>query len=160
MAISSTNIRFLSSERAEILGEMVKLESRVDGKTWFNLVPLVHEEDLVSENPLVKVFSAKGPPIPKGTWVPAATRRGGLRPGSVGLEHPRGRYAVRQLAEMGITPPDGFETKQDHARRGLIFEVSADVGAAEILDFLIDAARALAEVPVGERWIGQLNEQT
>lgn len=160
MAIDSTNIRFLRTERAEVLDEMTKLESRADGKAWFNLVPFVSEDDIAAESPMAKVFGAKGPIIPKGTWVPATERRGRLRPGSVGLEHPRGRYAVRQLAEVGVELPDGFTTKQDHARRGLIFEIATDVGAAQILEFLIAAGTALAEVPVGERWIGQINEQS
>ena len=98
MAISSTNIRFLRSDLAEVLDEMEKLAPRRDGRAWFNLVPFVHEEDMIPENQLVKAFSAKGPVILKGTWIPAEERRGKVRPGKVGLEHPRGRYAVRQLS--------------------------------------------------------------
>jgi len=160
MAINSTNIRFLTSERAEVLAEMEKLAVRRDGKAWFNLVPFVHEDDLVPASQLVKAFTAKGPIIPKGTWLPPRTSRGKVRPGKVGLEHPKGRYAVRQLAELGVELPGGFNTKQDHARRGLVFEVPEDVTADVILGFLLDAARELAEVPVGERWIGQISEQT
>jgi hypothetical protein len=160
MTISSTNIRFLSDDRDEILGEMEKLEVRRDAKAWFNLVPFVHEEDMRQESSLVKAFSAKGPVIPRGTWVPPSERRGRTRPGSVGMEHPRGRYAVRQLAELGVTLPAGLKTKQDHARRGLIFEVGAGVSAAEILEFLIVAATELAEVPIGDRWIGQISLQS
>ena len=150
MAISSTNIRFRSADRDEVLGEMKKLESRRDGKAWFNLVPFVNEDDLIPENQLVKVFGAKGPTIPRGTWLPAQERRGKVRPGTVGLEHPKGRYAVRQLAELGVALPEGFETKQDHARRGLVFEIEVYTGAEAVLDFLIAATTALAEVPIGE----------
>lgn len=157
MAISSTNIRFVRSDCSEILSQMQPLESRRDGKAWFNLVPFVHEEDLIPESQLLKAFSAKGPVIPRGTWVPAMERRGKVRSGSVGLEHPRGRYAVRQLAEAGVDVPAEFTTRQDHARRGLIFEVSPEVRAEVVLDFLLAASTALAEVPVGERWIGQLS---
>jgi hypothetical protein len=159
MTISSTNIRFLSSDRAEVLGQIVEISARRDGKAWFDLVPYVHEEDLAPESSLVKAFSAKGPPIPRGTFIPPVERRGRVQPGRVGLEHPTGRYAVRRLGEIGIYLPEGFITKQDHARRGLVFEVDPDVSPELILDFLLDAAAALAEVPVGERWIGKISEQ-
>ena len=160
MAISSTNIRFLRSDRAEVIGEMEKVGSRRDGKAWFNLVPFIHEDDLVPESGLVKAFSAKGPVIPRGTWVPPSERRGKIRPGKVGLEHPRGRYAVSQLADLGVALPDGFKTKQDHARRGDVRTGLAKVEQCLDLVFLIEAAGALAEVPVGDRWIGQVSEQT
>jgi hypothetical protein len=97
-------------------------------------------------HPLLRVFSARGRPIPFGTIVAAADGY------SLGLEHSRGAPVLRQLKEWGVRTPSSWQQEQDHPRRGVVFTVPRDEAASTMLTWLLDAATALADVPIRGRW--------
>ena len=50
--------------------------------------------------------------------------------------HPTGGKAVARLAEAGVTVPDGWVVRQDHARRGLVVRTPVDAAEADVIDLV------------------------
>jgi hypothetical protein len=127
-----------------------RLESLPDG-AWINIEPVV-DEDLLAElrahtpHPLLRVFSAKGRPIPFATEVAASD---GL---SIGLEHGLGARVVPDLRERGIQPPGSWRQEQDHPKRGVVYIAPRDERAEVILSWILDASTELTRVPFRGRW--------
>ncbi|MGH9086730.1 MAG: hypothetical protein ACRDYZ_01225 [Acidimicrobiales bacterium] len=140
-------------EVGDVLASMATLAAAADG--WVNLLPGVPEEE-VEEAPrsvFTALFGPPQPPATMGTWVP---KRRGHGP-TVGISHPRGRHAVRQLAELGVPVPGGWRVRQDHGRRGLVVEPLPGATDAEVLDWMLQAGRALAVMPLTGRWLAQVH---
>lgn len=141
-------LEFVPPEVGEVLAAMAALDGAGDG--WINVLPGVPEEE-VEEAPrtaFTALFGAPQPPATMGTWVPG---RPGQGP-SVGISHPRGRSAARQLAELGVPVPEGWRVRQDHPRRGLVVVASPGVAHEVVLDWVLRATRALAVMPLTGRW--------
>jgi len=144
----------------EVLAAMDRLAGAHDG--WINLLPGVPEDAV--EQPSQGVFSAlfgtAQPPVSMCTWMPG--RRGtdggpgpkeNWRTGeTVGIMHPRGRFAVSQLASLGVPVPTGWTVRQDHARRGLIVIPAPGRPHRAVLDWSIAAGEALSMVPLTGLW--------
>lgn len=129
---------------------------------WVNITPWFDEEDehLLWDPPLRKLFSARGAQIPFGTWVPAARNRKGIKPHSLGLTHPQGRYAVRRLEGEGLKLPAGWQVKQDHSRRGIVLLPTLESSCRQMLEYLLDAAVLLADVQLDGRWVADVVESS
>ena len=115
------------------------------GDGWINLLPGIAGEgaDAPEEGGGSLLFGARQPAITMGTWVPPKRRRRAPRGGEVvtlGIMHPRGRHAVRQLASLGVPLPDRWYVRQDHQRRGLVLRVPADVPQVDVLAWALRAA--------------------
>lgn len=158
MAIDTTQVLFTPDDLDEVLRHMQELADRGDGKCWMNLQPWVDEEDAPPNSPLGRMFSARGPAIPMATWVPARRGRSARRsvPATVGLSHITGRFAVTRLTERGVDVPEGWTLKQDHNRRGLVFEISEETSPRGLLDFMLASSTALSGVPITDRWIAEV----
>lgn len=153
MAIDNTQVIFSPDDLEEVLDRMGVIAARDDGKGWMNLQPWVKDDDAPVSSPLGRMFTARGPAIPFATWVPAH-RRGRRRVlGTLGLSHVTGRFAPARLAERGVEVPSAWVLKQDHNRRGLVFEIDGDTTVAETLDFMLAASTVLSGVPIRERWV-------
>jgi hypothetical protein len=141
-------IEFVPPETGPVLAAMSVLAAAGDG--WVNLLPGVPEEAV--DKPPRTVFSAffgsAEPPVTMCTWVPG---RRGEGP-TVGVVHPRGRGAVRQLAELGAPVPPGWRVRQDHARRGLVVRPPAGTPDRVVLEWLLRAGEVLAMVPLTGSW--------
>ena len=109
--------------------------------------PLVADEDRPPESPIFKLFTAKGPAVPLGTWVPGHHYRDKWQPASVGLQHAGGRHAAKLLEERGVAEPDGWNRRQDHIKRGLVYELPEGQDPRVALEFLVDAMANLVEFP-------------
>lgn len=164
MAIDKELLRFDEYDVTE-LGEAVAMVASIVGKGekagWVNLEPVVDDDELerlrrTSPPAIVRVFSAKGGQIPFATYVPGLTGGPKAAPASVGLQHGAGGRAVAQLREAGIEVPAGWRVRQDHPKRGLVFDVPADEGAASVVRFLVLAARALSGVRFASEWTAVL----
>jgi hypothetical protein len=136
---------------AAVLARMEELSEARDG--WFNLLPGVPEEE-VEPAPggiFSSLFSGTQAPVSMCTWMPAGR---GRRPAgqSIGILHPRGRFAASQLAALGVPVPSGWRVRQDHARRGLIVLPPGGTPASEVLDWMLRAGAALAVVPLTGTW--------
>ncbi len=109
------------------------------------------------------VFGRRRAITVEGTWIPGRVAKRGVEPASVGLEHPAGRFAVRQLRDAGCPLPAGWKVVVDHARRGLVLSVpdgdDSEAGHELILSWLVRAATTLALVPVTGRWQAEIHHR-
>ena len=105
------------------------------------------------------MFSSLGPAIPLATWVPPRRRGRSTVLGTVGIAHATGRFAVRRLAERGVEVPTAWAVRQDHTRRGLVFELPDGAGTTDILRFLLAAMEVLSGVETDGRWVADVAVQ-
>ncbi|MCE2525503.1 MAG: hypothetical protein J4F99_06000 [Acidimicrobiia bacterium] len=159
MVVDHTSVLFASGEVAEVLSCMQDLAARGDGRGWLNLQPWVEDENRPPTSPLGRMFSSLGPAVPLATWVPQHRRGRNTVPGTIGISHATGRFAVRRLAEHGVEVPPAWSVRQDHTRRGLVFELPDGAGAGDILGFLLAAMEVLSGVEMDGRWVADVAVQ-
>lgn len=159
MAVDHTSVLFTTGEVSEVLSCMEDLAVRGDGRGWINLQPWVEDQDRPPTSPLGRMFSSLGPAVPMATWVPGHARGRSRVPGTVGISHAAGRFAVRRLAERGVEVPPAWTVRQDHTRRGLVFELPDGAGASDVLGFVLAAMEVLSGVEIDGRWIADVAVQ-
>ncbi|WP_419919627.1 hypothetical protein [Candidatus Poriferisocius sp.] len=159
MALDKRLVRFERTGPDEVIHEMLTLATRGDGSGWLNLKPLVAAEDRPPEPPIFKLFTARGPAVPLGTWVPGHHYRDRWQPTSVGLQHAGGRHASKLLEQRGVTEPAGWNRRQDHIKRGLVYELPEDQDPGLVLEFLMDAMTQLSGFPLSGRWLAVILTQ-
>ena len=147
MAIERRLVEFSDDDLDEVVAAVAAV---ADGE-WINIEPYVDQaelDELRARTPsaLVRVFSKAGAPIPLGT----IARRGAVL--SIGLEHPHAARAVPYLREHEAAPPSGWKLKQDHARRGLVFEAPVGTDPAEVVRWILRAGKLLGAVRIGREW--------
>jgi hypothetical protein len=118
---------------------------------WVNIEPIIEQDDLDdlrarTPHPLLRMFSAKGAPIPFGTVV---AQPDGL---AVGLEHSRGRRVLPELRELNIVAPSSWRQQQDHAKRGVVYLAPRDESPRVVVAWIVAAATALTAVPIRGAW--------
>lgn len=147
----SSIVEFRTGEPAEVVAIMGELAAAHAG--WLNLQPDVAVEDVPDTgSPFGRLLTATGPPVPLGSWVPGAMRRGRAEPTSLGLQHPGGRKAVWRLRDVGIVVPDGWTVLADHPRRGLVLRLPDGTDPALALDWLVRAAIELTDMALPDAW--------
>ena len=151
MAIDRIPVPFNRQHPEKVLEHMNDLAARRDGRGWISFQPGVQGDADVNDGTFA-IFSARGPMLPNGTWVPSHTRRRKTIPTTVGLEHPAGKDAVAQLKEAGILVPEGWTMQQDHPRRGLTFVVPDGDEPRVTVNFLTTAGAWLTPLDVGDDW--------
>jgi hypothetical protein len=87
-----------------------------------------------------------------GTWTPQKLTRRAMIGATVGLIHPAGRFAARQLASLGAPVPSGWTLRQDNQRRGLIVVARLDAPNSDVLDWIIAAGTALCGLELSGEW--------
>jgi hypothetical protein len=145
-------VEFEPPDEAAVLTFMSQLAEAHDG--WINLLPGVAKED-VPEPPksiFGTLFGGPEGPVSMSSWFPAPAA-GRLRDVvTIGIMHPRGRYAAAQLADLGVPVPEGWRVRQDHARRGLILRVPAAASHPDVLGWTLRAGEELTVIPVTGKW--------
>ena len=159
MAVDNTSVLFTTGDTAEVLSCMEDLAARGDGRGWLNVQPWVEDADRPPTSPLGRMFSPLGPAIPLATWVPQHRRGRSTVLGTIGISHATGRFAVRRLAERGVDVPRAWAVRQDHTRRGLVFELPDGAGVSDILRFLLAAMEALSGAATDGRWVADMAVQ-
>ena len=159
MALDKRQVRFERPDTEEAVHEMLTLAARGDGSGWLNLQPVVADENRPPESPLFKLFTARGPAVPLGTWVPGHHYRDKWRPASVGLQHAGGRHASKLLEERGVVEPSGWNRRQDHIKRGLVYELPEGQDPGVALEFLMDSITQLVGIPLSGRWLALILTQ-
>lgn len=145
-------LEFRPPTTATVIDRMRALCEAHDG--WMNLLPGVPEDEVEppSRGVFSVLFGTAQPAVSMCTWMPAGSGRGGTTEQSIGILHPRGRLAARQLAELGVPVPTSWRVSQDHPRRGLIVHPLPDASLPEVLDWTLRAGAALAVVPLTGMW--------
>lgn len=147
MAVERELIEF---DRGDLTEVTRRLDDLAEG-AWMNIEPIVDDDDLAqlretTPHPILRIFSAKGRPIPFATVV---VQHDGL---AVGLEHSRGARVVPELREYGVRAPSSWEQQQDHPKRGVVYAVPRDESPDVLLAWILDAATAVSGVPIRGRW--------
>ncbi len=141
-------IEFAPDRVDDVVAVMAELVDAHDG--WINFEPSIPVEDVEAVGSgTFSLFSGRGPTVPLGTWTPpSAPDRRRAQPAMVGLQHGAGARAKGRLAELGHPVPEGWVVVQDHARKGLVVAVPPAADHAEVVRWLLAAARLLSVVPL------------
>jgi hypothetical protein len=84
--------------------------------------------------------------------VPGESRRGGVEPTTVGVQHAAGRRLVTGKGALGLTLPEGWRLVQDHPWRGLVASVPDDADLDLVVGWLLATAEHAASLPLTGRW--------
>jgi hypothetical protein len=130
---------------------MAMIQEARDG--WINFLPGV-DEDAAPPPPsgLGAILAPRTPGAVMATWAPETQTRRGVQGATVGLLHPAGRFASRQLASLGVPLPEGWVVRQDNPRRGLIVMARLDAPYTEVLDWIVSAGTTLSMLPYTGSW--------
>ena len=122
---------------------------------WVNVEPDVDDALRTHVSGLFAWFSARGTQVPVGTFV-AGT---GRDVPSIGVDHGSGRGAGDRLREAGLSAPDGWSLRQDHPKRGLVWEASHEqsrltdsTGHGPLAQFLMEATVLFCPLPTDGRF--------
>lgn len=155
--VGPLHVTFTDDAVGEVLEHMARLHQI--GHGWINLDPLLDLDDLPSPpSGLTGLFSAKGPPIPRATWIAPSRKRRRVEPATVGMEHGCGRRALPYLAERGVFRDSTWRTLSDAPKRGLVMALPPEAGDADVLAWLLRAAGELSTVPLAGRWRASIYE--
>lgn len=145
-------VEFTPPEVTAVAAELGAL--RVAGSGWINLMPGIDEEasDVHPRAGLFAFFGSNAAPVTMTTLMPPKKDRSGTEGVTVGLMHPTGGKAVARLAEAGVTVPDGWVVRQDHARRGLLFRTPVAVSELDVVAWSVRAGTALCRAEMTGRW--------
>jgi hypothetical protein len=171
MPRSVSTIDFVLDDFSAVLAEAQQIGRDRDG--WINVRPLAPDD---ADSEQLTEFSPTPPVAPvglfarwrliliQGTWIPGKIGRNGVEDAQVGLQHPAGRFAVRQLRDAGCPVPDGWRVVVDHAKRGLVLSVPDGEGGAAgnaeaILRWLPAAGSALAPQQVTGAWRAEVHHR-
>lgn len=151
MARPVQKLQFRPGEADQVLSAMATITQAADG--WINLLPGIDSEEAPPRpTGLTAILAPRTPGAVMGTWVPQKQSRRGLQGATIGLIHPAGRFAARQLASVGVPLPDGWIVRQDNQRRGLIVAAAVDTPDREVLDWIIAAGTALCGLELSGEW--------
>ncbi len=136
---------------------VAELDSLLAERTggWMNIGPDLDEEvaSALTPSPVGRLFSARGPAVPLATVVAPDHTGRRTSGGSVGLEHHGGPKSAIRLAQAGVEVPEGLVKRQDHSRRGLVYEFTETPGGASVVAFVVAAARELTAFELGTSWL-------
>lgn len=158
-AMTQNVISFASNETGDVELAMASLAERGDGLGWVNIGPALTPEQqsrIPEPSVLGSLFSARGPVVPLATWTPASSA-GRSRPVVVGVEHGVGPKALDQLKDSGLLLPNGWRKVQDHAKRGIVVELSPAVAHRTVVDWLVRACWALCRIEIDDHWTAVVN---
>jgi hypothetical protein len=125
------------------------------GDGWINLMPGIEEnEEPTTSTPglFSIIFGGKQAPVTMSTLMPPKAARKGLEGVTIGLLHPAGAKAARQLAALGVAVPEGWVVRQDHTRRGLVVRAAAGSSADEVVTWSVRAGTALCREEMTGQW--------
>ncbi len=127
---------------------------RVAAGGWVNLMPGI-DEDASEPEPaagLFAFFGNRAPPVTMTTLMPAAAKRRDREGVTIGVMHPTGAKAVARLADVGVTVPEGWVVRQDHARRGLLVRTPPSADDAAVVTWAVRTGGALCLAEMTGRW--------
>jgi hypothetical protein len=145
-------IEFTPPDEGAVASELRTL--RAAGSGWINLMPGIDEEasDIHPRAGLFAFFGNTAAPVTMTTLMPPKKDRSETEGLTIGVMHPTGGKAVARLAEAGVTVPDGWVVRQDHARRGLLVRTPVGVAESDVLEWSLRAGTALCRAEMTGRW--------
>jgi hypothetical protein len=134
-----------SEERSLAIMAMTSIAS---GKGWCNVVPCVEEDVPDIKVNFTGMWVKHG--VPQASFVTQLPREGINRPSSLGVLHLRGRLGKERIAQLLGGAP--FQLRQDHAQRGLLFDVPFDTPVVQVLEFMCSMTSALCDFTLSGQW--------
>ena len=143
----------LELEETDLSPLVAAIDSLELSSGWVNLTPGVPAELVVEDRSLVSwLAGAQQVEAPLATWMPTATGRSSS--GTLGVLHRRGRLHRQGIAGL-VSIPASWRCTQDHARRGLLFEVD-QASSAELAEAMVAVVEELADVPTTGRYLAEV----
>tara|TARA_B100000686_G_C16476738_1_gene804998 strand:+ start:17 stop:490 length:474 start_codon:yes stop_codon:yes gene_type:complete len=126
------------------------IETAISKGGWINVEPIVDDTRRSHNSGIFAWFSARGPEVPIGTFVAPV----GRYPASIGVEHGAGRDAVGYLTKAGIAIPESWILRQDHPKRGLVWEISSAelIVATSVAELLLAMTEYFCLLPTEGQW--------
>jgi hypothetical protein len=145
-------IEFTPPESTAVADSLQTLRAAGDG--WINLMPGIDEEasDIHPRAGLFAFFGNTAAPVTMTTLMPPKKDRSETEGVTIGIMHPTGGKAVERLAEAGVTVPEGWVVRQDHARRGLLLQSPVVVAESDVVAWSLRAGTALCRAEMTGRW--------
>jgi len=143
----------LEFDEGDLAGLIAAIDSLevVDG--WINVTPGVPSNLVVEDRSMVSwLAGAQQVEAPLATWMPTSAI-GSVR-GTLGVLHRRGRLHREGLAGLASIP-SSWRCKQDHARRGLLFEVPSATSSV-LAEAMVSVVEELATVPTTGRYLAEV----
>ncbi len=151
--MAKTTPRFFTFNREKpdpLLGALKRIWQRGDG-SWVNFAAVSDFE----EPPPTFGFGwlrTRGPAVPMVTIVGPVNGKRPTAP-SLGFQHGLGPKSLKALGdELGVA--EGWIPRQDHPKRGIVFDLPADVDAQALLDWSLSAVDYLTRIELGDTfWV-------
>ncbi len=154
MASFDTETFIIDSADPDDLVEVLDEAAGTPG-AWVNVEPDIDDALRDEVSGLFAWFSAKGAQVPVGTFV-AGT---GRDVPSIGVDHGYGRGAGDRLREANLSAPGGWLLRQDHPKRGLVWEAPREepgladpIGHGPLAQFLMEATSLFCPLPTDGRF--------
>jgi hypothetical protein len=145
------HIEFQPGGADDVLGAMETINLAEDG--WVNILPGIETDDAPPPSMGIgALFSQRARGVVMGTWAPPKKASRGQKVNSIGILHAAGRFASRQLREIGTPVPEGWFIRQDNPKRGLIVEPPAGTPVAEMLNWMVAVLTAFSTLELTGSW--------
>jgi hypothetical protein len=156
MGLDGREFSFRRSDITVLVAEMEALAAAANGQQWINIGPDVDERQVHTGSWAWRVFSSRGPVIPRVTWFPAHRHRGRMEPTQLGVSHATGAKAVERLAAAGVGLPAGWVTVEDHTRRGLVLAIPPGESHDVVVQFAMRAIRVLSPFEFDDHYLATI----
>ena len=144
MAIHFRTFNFPANNFEEVT-TLLRENHHVNGQNfWVHIEPAVEEGQVHSSSIFWRMFSSRGPVVPKFTWVPSYDRKEQTVPAQVGLTHPVGTQAVKRLREFNVHIPTSWTLNQDHPKRGIVISLPEAYSQDEVVQFAVSSLQILS----------------
>ena len=104
----------------------------------------VEEGEVHQSSIFWRMFSSRGPIIPKFTWVPSYEKKGQVVPAQIGITHPVGTKAIERLKDFEIEIPQGWILHQDHPKRGMVISLPEGCSQDQVVSFAVRTLEILS----------------
>lgn len=143
-------VEFSVEATEPVVAVMAELAAPPSG--WLTLQPAYDADQAPPQRRGSGFFTARGPYVPVGNWVPGEKTRQGIQYTALGLQHGMASKVIPWLAEHGLPVPTGWEVMGDHPSRGLIVAVPPNEEHAKVLSWLLDAGDRLCPIQLTGEW--------
>jgi hypothetical protein len=144
MAIRFQTLVFTEQEFGHVVDLLRDKQQTGTLSYWVNIEPDVEEGEVHTGSLFWKMFSSRGPMVPKFTWVPSSIKKQQQVQAQIGITHPVGASAIKRLRDFQIEIPSKWHVQQDHPKRGIVISLPDGYEEEEVVLLAIRALRALS----------------
>ena len=144
MAISYRTFRFSAHNFDEIIMVLQANHHVSQQNFWLHIEPFVEDGQVHTSSIFWRMFSSRGPIVPKFTWVPSYERKEQLMPAQIGITHPVGTQAVNRLKDFGIEIPENWLLHQDPPKRGIDITLPEVYSQDDVVNFAVRSLEVLS----------------